>query len=457
MRMNFLKRSEKLIGRDPFLRVILAWSVIIVILLVFGRPVSAFDFDDAITAFERDTGRTSPLDMLERYRFFIRQVSGLEPASDVKIIFKTPGEFQAEVFKKMLDNSMDFNEPEKNLEGYEYFLKRFGLVEEGVDLEDFFLKRYVKEVAGFYVSENNELVVMKGSDRKSMAETLFHELFHAAQDNTVDLHRLRKEYGKNFDETLALNSLIEGQAVMANLLVTVKQSIGSDSVESIFRKSVESFEENMKKTLPSLNYFEFVSMSPYTYGYSFVVNNYIKGGMKDFQSMFKRPPVSTEQVLHYEKYIANEKPVHTVLERKKGVIKPEWDVLLSTSLGEFQVYGVMNGIIPDRSALNKQAASGWGGDWVGVYRTERGKLFVWDTLWDSEKDAREFFKRYKSISMTRFKTSKLYKTKSFDIVYPKIERDLFIKSKGKRVLVIEGDVTDRMARFIVNHLEFTND
>jgi hypothetical protein len=115
--------------------------------------------------------------------------------------------------------------------------------------------------------------------------------------------------------------------------------------------------------------------------------------------VFRRPPVSSEQVLHPEKYLAGETP-HEI-EFDVEVFDDEgWRLQASTPLGEIGVRGLLlAGVAADEA---KRAAAGWGGDRSFVFEREgRAPLFVWKTVWDTTRDAQEFFRAYNEMLRQR--------------------------------------------------------
>jgi hypothetical protein len=111
--------------------------------------------------------------------------------------------------------------------------------------------------------------------------------------------------------------------------------------------------------------------------------------------MYKRPPVSTEQVLHPAKYFANELPAPVrpaPLPSLKG-----WKPVYTNVLGEllFSVLFRQHGV--DARAAG-EAAAGWGGDRYVVYAppgdagSGTSDLVLVDlSTWDSEAEAVEAF------------------------------------------------------------------
>ncbi|HEY8466606.1 MAG TPA: hypothetical protein VIL04_07370 [Solirubrobacterales bacterium] len=107
-----------------------------------------------------------------------------------------------------------------------------------------------------------------------------------------------------------------------------------------------------------------------------------------------RPPASTEQVIHPEKYLANEEPLPAPRLNSPG---PGWRMVDRETIGEFATRELL------RSALDpveaRRAAAGWGGDRYVLWRragagpdadthADHALALAW--RWDTRRDAREF-------------------------------------------------------------------
>jgi hypothetical protein len=89
---------------------------------------------------------------------------------------------------------------------------------------------------------------------------------------------------------------------------------------------------------------------------------------------------------------------------------------------------------------SKAAAAGWDGDRYAVFEGPEGRLgLVWVSTWDSEDEAREFFKGY-----VAYQTSKVGHIGSPpsplpDSVWRNRDNQLFVvRRSGRDVVVIEG-------------------
>ena len=85
-------------------------------------------------------------------------------------------------------------------------------------------------------------------------------------------------------------------------------------------------------------------------------------------------PESTEQILHPEKYAANEAPVAVTLPADLATqLGTGWTVPLTDTFGEFQTAIWLRGAGVDEPAAS-DAAAGWGGDRLAVINGPDGRL-----------------------------------------------------------------------------------
>ena len=128
---------------------------------------------------------------------------------------------------------------------------------------------------------------------------------------------------------------------------------------------------------------------PYTYGTEFVKALYTRGGFETVNRALADPPVSTEQILHPEKYLAAKRdmPVPVGVPPLTSTLGAGWTYRFTELLGEFEL-GVLlknNGIKDaDRAVL------GWGGGQADLYENGPNSLLLLGTRWDTQRNAVEF-------------------------------------------------------------------
>ncbi|HYN89346.1 MAG TPA: hypothetical protein VER55_12485, partial [Ardenticatenaceae bacterium] len=132
---------------------------------------------------------------------------------------------------------------------------------------------------------------------------------------------------------------------------------------------------------------------PYETGYAFVAavaeDHTGKPDWYKMDRLFARPPRSTEQVLHPEKYDRNDEPKQVALP-DLAPLGPDWHVESEDVLGELSLSLLIEPFTGH--AIAARAADGWGGDRYAVLADAQGRqALVLRMVWDDEEEADEFW------------------------------------------------------------------
>jgi hypothetical protein len=128
-------------------------------------------------------------------------------------------------------------------------------------------------------------------------------------------------------------------------------------------------------------------MFPYAAGLEFVAAVRADKPWSRIDAVFRDPPVSTEQVLHPDKYLSGERPWKVTTASLTSL--PQYKELRRDVLGELMYKVWFSRAQSERDA--EQAAAGWGGDLLVGFAQEGETLPLLVALsgWDTEKDAVE--------------------------------------------------------------------
>jgi hypothetical protein len=222
---------------------------------------------------------------------------------------------------------------------------------------------------------------------------LAHEFTHALQDQHFGLLKLFDARPYDFDRTEAVFAVVEGDAMNVQRRLEEGEAFARRPLEEVARLEDERFgayRQGVAALFPPLLTETFVFR--YRDGARLVETARRRGGARGVDELFRRPPASSEQVLHPEKYFAGERPLDARADEARFAAAG-WRVAASTPLGEIGVRGLLLKTLARREA--ERAAAGWGGDRAYLFEREGGAgLFVWTTRWDTAEDAREFFRAY---------------------------------------------------------------
>jgi len=227
--------------------------------------------------------------------------------------------------------------------------------------------------------------------------TYAHEFTHALQDQHFDLDALDPE-GNSDDASLAVAALIEGDATLL-MQQYMLEYLDPNELFDLFSESLDAGSEALEQAPAVIRE---QMMFPYEVGLTFVQALYQHGGYQAVNAAFARPPRSTEQVLHPDRYLAGELPQVVNALPLTNTLGSGWEWVDGNVLGELTLRLYLEEQVNTRTAAS--AADGWGGDWYDVY-THQGSgaiVMVMQTVWDTEAEAAEFIQTYQTFGKARF-------------------------------------------------------
>jgi hypothetical protein len=330
--------------------------------------------------------------------------------------------------------------PPAELAAIEEALQAFGFVPEDLDLARYLPELLAGEVAGYYDPEKKYLAIVrqpaagradrggragradpgrrpaKGEnaerdldepsafERRTEDTVIIHELVHALQDQHFGLDRFKGDEDPLSDAAAARDALVEGDATVAmfGFLLGIRIEDDPEAAEGVLRSlgaagqaaaalGSEGLAEAPVWLRESL-------LFSYVEGAAFCLDLLKTGGHELLDHAYKAPPLSTEQILHPEKWHGRRRddPVRLAWP-DLGATLPGYRKLIEGELGERDVRLLLRESLRDGDAEQDKerrraeaAAAGWGGDRFAVYTKGRTRLLVWITEWDAAAEAGEF-------------------------------------------------------------------
>ncbi|MEY4545931.1 MAG: hypothetical protein RL685_2126 [Pseudomonadota bacterium] len=277
-------------------------------------------------------------------------------------------------------------------------LEMLGLLEPGlIGNADDVLDVTIQSVAAYYKPSTKEVVIIDRGDPLddlSSNSTLAHEFVHALQDRRWDLGTFGSDARASSDQSLAITSVVEGEATLYELLLNIAyQGVALDQANyaAAFESMVGYGEElsmNMGSAIMSAS-----SVFPYTYGARFMGQHWLSGRTPELESVFAQPPASSLEVMS-----AGSLASAPVLEA--------FDVLPAPLDGHRFVADDVAGAWVTLSRLLELAgstarveflrsvATRWRGDRFWLYQSQDDALLassaIWWTSWADEDAAKAF-------------------------------------------------------------------
>jgi hypothetical protein len=257
-----------------------------------------------------------------------------------------------------------------------------GLLPEDTDLREVAESVYGSQVAGYYDPRTGALRIVEGAGMSSPAYTeiiLAHELTHALEDQVFGL-RMEEITGTG-DAALAYAALVEGTATALMFDYASRHLTGEELLGGLLASAFAP-----PPDIPP--FLQAQLLFPYDRGQAFAQRLYRATGdwtLLDV-ALRHRPPATTEQVLHPEKYLRFEGPERVRVE-PRAVLGGGWRRAAAGTLGEWQT----GELLREAGGTGAPAAAeGWGGDRYELWSGPGGDALVVRWRWDTPADRREF-------------------------------------------------------------------
>jgi hypothetical protein len=302
------------------------------------------------------------------------------------LTFKTPPRSalrSREQVRAYLIGKLDEELPPERMRGLETAYRLFGLLPDTLELRKLLLDLYAEQVAGYYDPDSATLFGVAGADRAQLRLVLAHEMVHALQGQYLPLDSILESTSNN-DRLTAAQSVLEGQATLASIeVLTPGQGVTrTPQFWEMYRDQVRQQQSAMPVFARAPLVVREALIFPYLDGAEFM-HWWRTSGPKDTLPYGPRMPVSTEQILHPERYARRDEPVPLAFApADSGIVyedvlgENEIRVLLATLAGSDEVQTVV--------------PIGWGGDRYRVYDTPGGPALVWYVVWDDQGSADRF-------------------------------------------------------------------
>jgi hypothetical protein len=404
----------------------------------------------------------------------IRELSILRPV-------KSGAQSRTEI-ERMLIKNLNEQMTSTEMHATEVSLRKFGLASSDFEYRPFIIKLLTEQVAGYYDPKGQEFHLADWLELEGQKPVMAHELTHALQDQHFNLRRFEKWPHGDSDAELAVHALIEGDATLAMTLYMAKNPL----VALAFSRSLingvatEQFNQAPRAMRESLIF-------PYMQGMEWTTQLYRRGGWTLVSNAFTKLPLSSEQILHPEKYFNYERPIKVLLpdltnllnanstsgvsahqtpgtadaSPTSGVARSSgrrpigrrslpstqrplttvgWRRIDSDVNGEWSYYLILDQFL-NAPAESKRAAAGWAGDRYALYEGPKGQVFLAQVaVWDTENDAREFFDAYVKRTELRYPGAKSVESPSASErrAWSTSDGGVVLELRGLRVVILEG-------------------
>ena len=292
----------------------------------------------------------------------------------------------------------------EELQAEERTLKKFGFVPADFDLKKTTIDLLTEQAAAFYDFHRKKLFIADWAPPEMRNVALIHELAHALADQNYSLEKFTKKGQKDSEKSLARQAVVEGQASWLMSEVMARRMGRSLSNQQVAREVFAGASEPSGGQYPVFDnaplYLRETLLFPYTQGQQFQQAVYNQSGKPAFAELFRRPPVSTQQILHSDLYFRGVQPAPLRLPRApKGL-----HGIVEGSMGE------LDHAILLRQYTNREAADEVSPHWKGAnYRLFESKadkrlILFYTSQWSGPEIAKRFFTLYQEVLAHKWKS-----------------------------------------------------
>lgn len=342
--------------------------------------------------------------------------------------------------KRYLEQKVKEEVKPEEIRAEELALKKLGLAPREFDLARTMVDLLTEQAAAFYDFKKKRLFVLQGTDASGESMVVFHELAHALADQRFDLGKFIKR-GKSDDSSLARMAVMEGQATWLMMESAARKSGQSlkqmpASLLDVANRSSDAVSTQFPVLAAAPLYMRASLLFPYAEGLRF--NHIIlqKHGQAGFARVFQDPPVSSQQIMHPDVYLADTRPLDVQLPKLRD--ERYWKTVTSGSLGEFD-----HSVLLEQYVGREQAdsiAPHWRGGSAAVveHKTDKRTVLLYASEWDTAENARKMFDAYRHVLQGKWKNMRIMTDTPESLTGSGDDGDFRVSITGSRVTSIEG-------------------
>jgi hypothetical protein len=293
--------------------------------------------------------------------------------------------------------------PEAKIRSDQIAFRLLGIVPKELDILKSLLDVLEEQAGGFYDPGTKSFYLLDDMPKDMTALLTAHEMTHALEDQRYDIDGRLARVLDDDDASFALSALVEGSATLASG-VYVANGIASGTLD-VGRLSAMSDAVKTERLNAMPAVLKRQLMGPYVLGMTFLTRGSVEGlrdgfPKDDVDAAWARPPRSSEQILHPEKYwdaARRDDPKRVAIANPSRILGKGWTRAGAGVLGELTLGSLVGAVAPDPAELaagggvwTNAAAAGWGGDRFELWTRGEATVVLALTVWDTVKDATEF-------------------------------------------------------------------
>lgn len=371
-------------------------------------------------------------------------ITGMMPKRDVPVAIMT-----REEWKQWLEREIAERVKPEEIRAEELAIKKLGLAPPEFDLKKTTLDLLTEQAAAFYEHRRKRMVFVEGAPAGMDQMVLVHELGHALADQHFKLGRFLDSDSTTDDAALARLATVEGQAMYLMMELPMRRS-GTSLADrkgalEILAGATSSMAEGMFPVFDkSPLYLRETLLFPYKEGVLFQQAVVERLGKDAFAEVLRRPPSSTQQIIHPEKYLDRIEPAAVRLPELSAAAG--YKQIIEGTLGEvdFRVLIQQFGNLEDA----RRIAALWRGGRFDLQERKKdgGLLLRLASEWESPQAARDFARAYRKVLAGKWKKYAPAKDSEALVYGAGDDGRFYLRLEGTRVESVEGMERDEDAK-----------
>ena len=374
----------------------------------------------------------------------VHEISGLRPLKPVRHTSISRKDIRELVTTRLTEGM-----GAEQIRHEELFLKKFGFVKENFNLAEQLVEVVTEQAAALYDFKTKTLYLGTWGPEELQELALVHELVHALEDQHFNLSKFSKK-SKGADQDLARSAVIEGHASWVMIEHSLRQSGRSLMENSLLAAAAAGSSRFEAERYPVYSasplYIREVLLFPYTEGLMFhqaVMEEY---GREGFTRVFRRPPISSQQILLPAAYFEQRKPTRPTLPTIN--LSRRFKKTSQGEVGQLDHFILLKQYVGEEQA--ESLAPRWRG---GVYRIretksrDRGVLF-YAVEWEKPSDAELYFDLYQQICRKKWIQTHIEKKLTDEVLGRSETGGFVISRRGSVVTSIEGLPNDTLKAYL---------
>ncbi len=239
-------------------------------------------------------------------------------------------------------------------------------------------------VAALYIPEEAQIYLRRDwyKDIETIRLQLAYGYARALTDQHGDLPHLIVE-ASSLDQRLALKAVGQGDALFA-LWRYANVAPDSSQAAALTDMIAQATLPLWQPPSPPLHN---INRLPLDIGLDFATARYTTGRLNALNDALRRPPRSTEQILHPSHYANGDEPIH--IQPLVPTLESEWVLTRTETLGEALLGRTIS--IWSAQHYGPNIVADWGGDLLQIWQgPDGGHVLLWHTVWDTWQAAGRF-------------------------------------------------------------------